>query len=390
MPNSTPTKTSPAFLFSSFQFLHVGFFAYYIAFLPLYLADIGLTPRQIAIQSLFGTITMMFFGTGAAEISGRRLTPQFLSNLTTITSIILFIIFLQTKDPFLVPIIWAIFMGIKFASGMLVDIELLKRNAEGELRFEKIRLWGSIGFIFFGALFGFLFKTYGSIVGSIALLPFLILQAMIGIYLSKYLKLPDHHSMPKLAIFKVLKDRNVFLLFTSVALCWIAHAPIYTYLSLYLERLSYSPTYISVAWNLGVLAEIWFFLVFSAFQKHFSILRILQLSLAVATIRWFLLFSFQGIWIILATQLLHAFSFGAVYLCSTNLAYKFFPLGFKDKSQSYLSLLGIGMGSLVGRLILSTKFAEITDYLDARIFFAISGGISLIALFCSYLIKEDK
>ena len=188
---------------------------------------------------------------------------------------------------------------------------------------------------------------------------------------------------------KILKNKNIFILFTSVALCWISHAPLYTYLSLYLENLSFSPNQISLVWNIGVIAEIIIFICFSYFETYLSLSSILKLSLFLASFRWLILYFSQNFIIILASQVLHAFSFGAVLMCSAKLAYQYFPQTVKEKSQGYLSLLGIGMGSLIGRIILTTFPITLNNYSEVRYLFFASMFISILAFLFFILMQSE-
>ena len=77
-------------------------------------------------------------------------------------------------------------------------------------------------------------------------------------------------------------------------------------------------------------------------------------------------------------------------MCSTKLAYQYFPENMKDKSQGYLSLLGIGLGSLIGRIILTAHPIPLNDYLDVKYLFLLSSLISIIALTASFLLPKEK
>jgi len=275
-------------------------------------------------------------------------------------------------------------------SQILIDSELVHHNFKGGLKFERIRVWGSIGFILLSFLLGIIFKNFNSLNGTLAIIPIIIALSITSFRLSNHLEPLQEYSISKKAILKIFKNQNIMILLLCVSLMWIAHTPLYIYLSLYLERLGFKSSEISIIWNLGVLAEICFFLLFTFLEKYFTVLNILKSCLFLAIFRWYILYTFTSYpWFIVA-QIFHAFSFAAIYICSTKLIYQYFPVDLKHKSQAYLSFLGIGVGSLLGRLIISVAAENLNDYLDVQNLFWFSLIISILAFTFSLLLKEEK
>ena len=377
-------------LFCLHQFFHVGLFSYYIALLPLYLAQNGFRPVDIAYLSLCSTVSMMFSGFIIVEIVGKKLTASFAIKALALISNFLYLAFLSSGSVVQISTIWSFFIGTRISIGILIDTELVRQNSLSKLNFERIRVWGSIGFIFFGAVLGILFDNLGPDLTSKMLILVMVIQFFVNFSLADRIKSHSVVHLPLLNSLKVLFNKNILLLLLTIAFTWVSHGPLYTYLSLYLKRLSYTSNEISFAWNLGVVAEIIFFISLSKLNKFFSLINIFKWSVYLSVIRWLILVLLNQKYMIYFSQLLHAFSFAGVYICSTKLIFNFFPTNLNAKSQGYLSLFGIGMGSLIGRIILSLPILEIEDYLNVKYLFILSLISSLIASILCFNIDKPK
>lgn len=379
------------FTLSTFQFFNVGLFSFYVAFLPLYLNHIGLSAQQIAVQNFLATLIMMFSQPLVLEITGGKFTPSRIIKVLSILSLVTYLLFLSTVDFLSVSIFWSIFIASRVSSLTLIDVDILgKIKGNASIKFEHIRLWGSVGFIVIGFILGILFKSYDAVFGTRAVILLVLIQTILSFNISGILANPvAQHVKPK-EVINALKSKKVFLLFTVVGLIWVSHAPLYTFFSLYLERLGFSPSFISLCWNLGVVGEIVLFMLFSRLEKLFSLKAILQFSIIATVLRWLLLANCQSGAVIICSQLLHAFSFGGVYLCGVKLSYSFFPEGIKHKSQGYLSLLGIGLGSLLGRIGLSALTGSLQDYSDVTVYFILAMMVSIIAFVVSLFMEDSE
>lgn len=382
-----PVSFRTQFLFSLSHFVNTGYFAFILIFSPLYAEALGFSAVQIGTINIAAMIATMLGGPLVLQIVGGSRTPARILKLSSILAVFAYLLLISTKTFNLFILYWTFFIAMRVASGTLIDVQLIKLSARGALRFEFIRTWGSIGFVFLGFFLGILFDRYDriSIVHYMTL--YVTLQTGLCLYLAKELH-PYEESSVRYTVKKVLSilaDKKIIALFLSVSLIWLSHGPYYVYFSLYLQGIGWNSMQTSLAWNIATIGEILLFLFFRRIQLKISLTLLLSISFFITIIRWLLLANFENFYLILLSQTLHAFSFGACYLASIRLTYEWFPEGYKEKSQGLLTLFGVGIGSLGGRLLASYLAPYYSNYSEFSSMFYAGAIVALISLVISLL-----
>lgn len=372
-------------LFSIIQFLNTGIFAFILAFFPVYAEGLGFLAKEIGIMNAGVMLATMLASPLILQLVKPHRSPPYLLRVSSFLTPISFLMVLYARDFIYLTISWTLFVALRIAGNTLVDVHLLKLTSKGILRFEKIRVWGSVGFVILGAIFGLLTDSFGIISATQILFIYVLIQSALSYYLAPLLHdvpnlLPQ---LPKRELLSALLNRRIIALFLSVGLNWLSHAPLYVYLSLYLKGIGWSSNEISLAWNVGVIAEILFFLLLRRIELKISLTSLLVVSMIVSAFRWYLLAVTESFQLILFAQFLHAFSFGACYMASIRLSYDWFPEGYKEKSQGLLTLFGVGIGSLMGRWMVTVLADRYESYADFNEMFYFASCIAILATFVS-------
>lgn len=215
--------------------------------------------------------------------------------------------------------------------------------------YSRIRMWGSLGFIFAAVILGFLIDF----AGIKSLLWFLLIVQLTLFVLSH--SLPDAkvkpHEYDHFSIWQVIKQPNVIALLVGCSLMVTAHGVLYNFYSIYLNEHGYSKGMIGLLWAVGVICEIGIFMLMPKIMARFSLKTILMISLLLAVIR----FSLIGIavdsigWLILA-QSLHAATFGSFHAASIEVIAKFFNGRHQAKGQAIYNSVAYGVGGTIGGL----------------------------------------
>ena len=249
--------------------------------------------------------------------------------------------------------LWALFavlFGMSFfLSGLIPITESMTIKATGgDLgRYGRVRLWGSVGFIVAVLLSGWLFDRIG-----IEAMPFGLL-VVLALLVFAARGLPSEpvaaQQTARLSYREILARPAVKGFLFASFLMLLAHAPLYTLFSLWLEQKGYSRTEIGLLWTLGVLAEI---LVFQ-FQRHFfarfSIALIWRISYAVTALRFALIsISEGGLLILLFAQAMHAVTFGLHHSASVALVRQWFPQAAQARGQALYTMAAYGLGGSLG------------------------------------------
>lgn len=334
--------------------IYIPFFilqAVMMAFVPLLCKSWGYSPSEIAavsavenIATIIGPPVLLCAG------FGQSIFPNiFFRYSLAATILFLPLLLISGFLPFF--LLW---LGVLFFNRTvfaLVNQTALRQDARKQFSFSRVRLWGSVTFIAATLCAGVLVKRF-SIHSSI----YLICGSLIGILILArrfdgygQAEFERHEPFRILDVLPWKLPRRVQYFLLSIALLWASHGPYYTYVSIHLDRLNWDPALISLAWSIGVGAEVVLFIAYPRIESLMSQLTILRLSLLLTAIRWGLLAVSQSVAAILLLQVFHAFSFATSYIASMKLIEPLLPTRLRAGSQAILMAFGMGAGSLAGK-----------------------------------------
>lgn len=213
-----------------------------------------------------------------------------------------------------------------------------------------IRLWGSIGFIL--SVLGVGAWLDGHEAAS--LLPILVGLAA-GILLAALLvprNPPAHAEHAHARLVEVLRRPGVAAFFGASLCMTAAHGTWYVFFSIHLSNAGYSKTMIGALWTVGVLAEIVLFLRLPQLLARFPLRALLLASFACAVVRFIAIgWGVELLPVLVAAQLLHAFTFGAFHSASVAAVHRLFPGSVQARGQALFSSLCYGVGGMTGSLV---------------------------------------
>lgn len=217
----------------------------------------------------------------------------------------------------------------------------------------RMRQWGSIGFIAAVAGVGPWLDALGArwLGAPLALLAFGLLIAS---WRAAAAADPAGLTRPAVLtpVWRRLREPRLALFFLSCALMMFAHAALYGFHSLLLDRQGYSKSAIGLIWSVGVLAEIALFRwQHRLFVRH-DALVLLGVSMAVAAVRFAVIGLTDGHWgWVIASQLMHAVTFGVHHSASMALLHRWFDADSQARAQGLFATLGYGIGGATGTLV---------------------------------------
>ncbi len=276
-----------------------------------------------------------------------------------------------------------------FWNAVLPQIEVLTlyNLADEKKRYSRIRLWGSVGFIFSVSLCGWLFDILG--IDAFPWVLLVIISAIFGVSLFRFTEVKINASESRNAertFSSQLFLPWVILFFVVSFLLQVSHGAYYTYFSIYLTDLEYSKVQIGWLWALGVVAEVLMFVVMHRWLKNSSIENIMLLSLLLTMIRWGVTaFYADTLIIITLMQCLHAFSFGAMHVASIQFVHNNFIQQNQGRAQALYSSTGFGAGGALGAA-LSGYIVTSYNYQSAFVF---SGLVCLLGMFLVLIMKQQ-
>lgn len=334
-----------AVLFASY-FSYVGLFAPYLS---LWLNGRGFSPAEIGLLASPMQWTRVVGPPVWGALADRNHPDRLPKMLVACSMVALGFAGLLLFEWSLWPLFAVLFAMSFFVSGLVPITESLTiKVTGGDLgRYGRVRLWGSVGFIVAVLLSGWLFDRVG-----IEALPFgLVLVLALVVLAARGVRAEtvSAEQTTKLSYKEILARPTVKGFLLASFLMLLAHAPLYTLFSLWLEQKGYSRTEIGLLWTLGVLAEI---LIFQ-FQRHFfswfSVATIWRLSYAVTALRFVLIsISEGGLLILLLAQAMHAVTFGLHHSASVALVRQWFPQAAQVRGQALYTMAAYGLGGSLG------------------------------------------
>lgn len=245
-----------------------------------------------------------------------------------------------------------------FWNAIIAQYEAMTLSSLGtrQHHYSRIRLWGSIGFIVTvlggGWLLGRL--AIGWLPWLLALLLWLLWLATCGL---------PRESQPKQAaasgtVWRLLRRPGLLLFFACALLMQVSHGSYYAFYTIYLQQLGWQSLPISLLWTLGVVAEIGLFLLLHRVLAKRRLVPIMQLSLALAALRWWLIGAWADVWpLLVLAQLLHAASFASFHAASVNWVQQQFGERLAGQGQALYSSLGMGAGWALGAWLAGLSWA---------------------------------
>ena len=334
---------------SRFYFFYYFFVGSFVPYWGIYLQSENFSPSSIGILlSLFqiSRIVAPNFWGWLADHTGHRVKWI---KLTSFLGLIGFIGIFWAKGFFWIFLVMSALSLFTSSTLPLAESLTLAHLATTDGHYSRIRLWGSIGFIVASLFLGYLIDLQGI---NILLWVLLIAQTII-FFLSN--TIPEtketHHKKNDLSIWKIIKTPSVVALLIGCTLMVSAHGVLYNFYSIYLKEHGYSSATIGWLWAVGVICEIFIFMLMPKILRRYSLKTILLISLFLGVIRFILIgASPDQFYLLLIAQMFHAATFGSFHAASIEVIAYFFKGRNQSRGQAIYNSVAYGIGGTIGGL----------------------------------------
>ena len=358
---------------SRFYFFYYFFVGSFVPYWGIYLQSENFSPSSIGILlSLFqiSRIVAPNFWGWLADHTGHRVKWI---KLTSFLGLIGFIGIFWAKGFFWIFLVMSALSLFTSSTLPLAESLTLAHLATTDGHYSRIRLWGSIGFIVASLFLGYLIDLQGI---NILLWVLLITQAII-FFLSN--TIPEakeiHHKKNDLSIWKIIKTPSVVALLIGCTLMVSAHGVLYNFYSIYLKEHGYSSATIGWLWAVGVICEIFIFMLMPKILRRYSLKTILLISLFLGVIRFILIgASPDQFYLLLIAQMFHAATFGSFHAASIEVIAYFFKGRNQSRGQAIYNSVAYGIGGTIGGL----GGGYLIQYLGGQLGFVIAAISPLI------------
>lgn len=360
-------------MISAHYFVYFGTLGVFLPFFNLYCYNIGFTGTQIGVLSGARSLTLMIFPVLWGMVADRYHARRPIYIVCVLSSTMIWGLYLLTDDfshMLWISVGYGFFFAplISFLEAFTMDVLDGRRNTYG-----RIRAWGSLSFIATVLVLGPVFDQW-----SIRLVLWLILAGS-GLQVLLSLALPKTAAPPvrqrAAGVYRRLLQGRVVGFWLCAFLMLVSHGAYYGFFSIHLEKLGYDRTFIGACWALASTAEIAVMLQSEKIFSRFSYQRVLVFSFLTATARWLLLYFFSSAGLLLASQLLHAVTYGAFHMASILYVDATAPAETKTVAQAANNAITYGAGLMVGFLLGGWLY----ERWEGPLLFLTSAGIALAA-----------
>lgn len=334
----------------AFYFLSVGSMGVFLPFLPAWLEARGIDGWGIgfisALRPLAGILVPVAFGLLADSFRLRGSLLR-IAVLATVLSIVAIVLAVWRGNPGVgsLAVLFGVLALVRAPVSTLADVAALE---EGTTSFGSLRLWGSLGFLLSALAAGHLLDPRAALPLPVAMGTLLLLAWFVALALPARARLP---AQPIWSAARTLLASTDYQLYLLAVFFWLAaHSAYDLWFTLHLEGLGASTAFAGVAWALGTLAEVVVMGWAARLIRRHGSLRMMWLGVGISVLRWALLATVRSPAVLLPLQLLHAGSFGLVFVAALDfLRERVEPhvIATAQASFSVAGSLGAGMGTLV-------------------------------------------
>jgi len=354
----------------SHYFVYFGTLGIFLPYFNLFCHHLGFSGMEIGVLSTVKTAGVVIFpvlwAMAADKLNARKSILLFCSLASALVWFFLF--FSREFIPILIILaVHSIFFSpiISFVEAFAMDILGAEKKKYG-----ASRAWGSIAFILMAVGLGRILSDTSTTLIIPLILAGGCLQFLLGLGMPKGEK--KMRKSPSGFGLSTFFSLNTSLFLLAAFLMLVSHGAYYGFFSIYLDDMGLSTGFIGMAWGLASLAEIGVMAGSDRIFRHFKIRSVLVFSFGAAMLRWWILFVSSSALVILFSQLLHAFSYGAFHVASILAIERLSPQGGKTIGQAVNNAVTYGAGMMLGFFFSGLFYDTWKGYL-----FLASAGIAM-------------
>ena len=226
----------------------------------------------------------------------------------------------------------------------LVDASVLSRTADSPGAYSRVRLWGSDWLCGDELAGGYLLEFM-----PMAQLPWVVLATLLGLAAFAW-RLPDTPARPpdtaSSRLWPLLRQPVMRRVYLVTVLMAVAHGPYYAFYSIGLKAHGWQASQIGWLWTLGCWRKSPPSGGCRAFWRGSAWRKLLRFGLLMAVLRFAVIAALPDVpAVMMAMQLLHAFTFATHHTASIGLIHQAAPPEHQAKSQGCTAVLGYGLAA---------------------------------------------
>ncbi len=328
------------FNIGAFYFFYFAIIGVYVIFMPQVSKMVGYSPFEVGV--IFASAPLMRFVVPFFFRRWFELTPR-VFNLSLLIALLSTLSFFVTIENFYLFLLSNLLFGITLSLS-LPYVEAISLEIVSKERYGKVRLFGSIGFMIIALVLGKFLDSPEQAIAFIAGVTFCTMFFGMRI-IAGVKKQVKQSRAPSGEHFSLLK---FWPFWVSAFLMQLSFGGFYQFFTIYELDKGVDMEVISWMWSFGVLCEV-VMLYFQGPLLKKNLLTLLQISIALTSFRWFMLYIYgDSVPAVFASQAIHAFSFALYHTAA--ISYVFILYSNKKLAQQFFLGIAFGLGAFVGSI----------------------------------------
>ena len=310
----TPEARTTAFYFTYFMGPGAA-----VVFLPIWLSEKGISTEQIGLINAVPVLIILLLNLVVGRLADRASDWRQVIVIGALIAGIAPIGLLFVNEFWGILLFWTLSSLPGGAIGPVLDAATMRMTRRNGSDFGAIRAWGTVGFMLFNALTGFLVVWFGSVIFAPLFVGLALLRAAVSLQLPAFRAPPGQPTVAatqpvagKLA--EIIVQPWFFLPLIGFAMVFGTHIFLNGFAALLWKQQGISESVIGPLIALGSASEAAMMFVWRRFGGRISARHLILISASVSVLRWIAMAFAPPVPVLVALQLTHAITFAIGYL----------------------------------------------------------------------------
>lgn len=386
------SRLTPEFRTTAFYFTYYMGPGAAVMFLPIWLSEKGISTEQIGIINAVPVFMILALNLVVGRVADRASDWRQAIVIGALIAGIVPIGLFFVNEFWGILLLWTLAAMPAGAVGPVLDAATMRMTRRNGSDFGTVRAWGTVGFMLFNGLTGFLVVWFGSAVFVPLFVGLTLLRAAVALQLPAFRAPPDQVTVaavrPVAGKLKEIVTKPWFILpLVGFSIIFGTHIILNAFASLLWKEQGISEDIIGPLIALGAAAEAGMMFVWKRFGGRVSARHMILISALVSVLRWAAMAFSPPVWVLLLLQLTHGITYALGYLGCVHFIANWTSEDIAAETQSLFTVLQqiasvlalVGFGWLVGLY-----------GAQAFLFASLAAGIGALCIWLSLKMMQPK
>lgn len=352
----TPELRTTAFYFTFFMAPGAA-----VMFLPIWLSEKGITTEQIGIINAVPVFVILALNLVVGRLADRASDWRQVIVIGALIAGIVPVGLFFVNEFWGILLLWTLAAMPAGAVGPVLDAATMRMTRRNGSDFGTIRAWGTIGFMLFNGVTGFLVVWFGSAVFVPLFVGLTLLRAVVALQLPAFRAPADQVTVAAVRptagrLMEIIAKPWFVLPLVGFAIIFGTHVILNAFAALLWKEQGISEDIIGPLIALGAAAEAGLMFVWRRFGGRVSARHMIFASALASVLRWAAMAFSPPVWLLVLLQLTHGITYALGYLGCVHFIANWTSEDIAAETQSLFTVLQqvtsvvalIGFGWLMG------------------------------------------